>query len=80
MPTIVERLQQIVKERGTNFKQLETDYGLGNGVRRWDIQSPRLDKLVKVADYLNVSLDYLVYGRNSAETQPTDQLSCPFTA
>ena len=65
---IVERLQAIVKERGTNFKQLEVDCGLGNGViRRWDIQSPRLDKLVKVADYLNISLDYLVYGRGASE-------------
>ena len=65
---IVERLQAIVKERGTNFKQLEVDCGLGNGViRRWDVQSPRLDKLVKVADYLNVSLDYLVYGRSISE-------------
>lgn len=66
---IVDRLQAIVKERGTNFKQLEVDCGLGNGViRRWDMQSPRLDKLVKVADYLNVSLDYLVYGRTASES------------
>lgn len=61
---IVERLQLIVKERGTNFKQLEEECGIGNGViRRWNEQSPRLDRLVKVADYLNASLDYLVYGK-----------------
>ena len=67
--TIVERLQTLAKEKGTNFKQLEADCGIGNGViRRWDIQSPRLDKLVKVADYLNISLDYLVYGRSPSES------------
>lgn len=65
---IVERLQLIARERGTNFKQLEVECGIGNGViRRWDIQSPRLDRLVKVADYLNVSLDYLVYGKSASE-------------
>ncbi len=71
---IVERLQSLVKERGTNFKQLEEYCGIGNGViRRWDVQSPRLDKLVKVADYLNVSLDYLVYGRNTSESSGDDR-------
>lgn len=61
--SIVDRLQAIVKERGTTFKQLERDVGLGNGtIRRWEEQSPRLDKLTKVADYLQVSLDFLVYG------------------
>ncbi len=72
--SIVERLQAIVKERGTNFKQLEADCGLGNGViRRWDAQSPRLDKLVKVANYLNVSLDYLVYGRGVSDSSENSE-------
>lgn len=67
--SLVERLQGLAKERGTTFKQLERDAGLGNGViRRWDKQSPRLDILVKVADCLQASLDYLVYG--SDETAP----------
>ena len=66
--SIVNRLQAIVKERGTTFKQLERETGLGNGtIRRWEEQSPRRDKLTKVADYLQVSLDYLVYGKSSSE-------------
>ena len=61
--SIVERLQSIVKSRGTNFKQLERDCGIGNGtIRRWDDKSPGLDKVCKVADFLQISLDYLVYG------------------
>lgn len=66
--SIVDRLQAIARERGTTFKQLEREIGLGNGtIRRWEDQSPRLDKLTKVADYLHVSLDYLVYGRSISE-------------
>lgn len=61
--SIVDRLQAIAKEKHTNFKQLEKECGLGNGtIRRWENQSPRLDKLTKVANYLHTSLDYLVYG------------------
>lgn len=72
--SIVERLQSIVKSRGTNFKQLERDCGIGNGtVRRWDDKSPGLDKVCKVADFLQISLDYLVYGQESA---PVESPSC----
>ena len=53
--SIVDRLQSIVKERGTTFKQLERDVGLGNGtIRRWEEQSPRLDKLTK-AKYFDIT-------------------------
>lgn len=72
--SIVDRLQAIVKERGTTFKQLERDVGLGNGtIRRWEEQSPRLDKLTKVADYLQVSLDFLVYGRSVSEPDTSSE-------
>lgn len=67
--SIVNRLQAIAKERGTTFKQLEREIGLGNGtIRRWEEQSPRLDKLTKVADFLHISLDYLVYGKSTLES------------
>lgn len=67
--SIVDRLQSIVKERGTTFKQLERDCGIGNGtIRRWEEQSPRLDKLSKVANFLQVSLDYLVFGSSEIAT------------
>ncbi len=57
--SIVNRVQDIVKSRGTNFKQLERECGIGNGtIRRWDEQSPRLDKICAVANYLQISLDY----------------------
>ncbi len=78
---IVERLQALARERGTNFKQLESICGIGNGViRRWDTQSPRLDKLVKVANYLNVSLDYLVYGKDSSQPSENGELRIDFDA
>lgn len=61
--TLVDRISQIAKEKGLTFKALEREVGLGNGtIKRWEVQSPRLDGLIKVAEYLQVSLDTLVYG------------------
>lgn len=61
--TLVDRIGQIAKDRGLTFKSLEREAGLGNGtIKRWEVQSPRLDGLIKVAEYLQVSLDTLVFG------------------
>ena len=69
MSDLVNRIEKRIKERGTNFKRVEQELGLGNGtIKRWSTQSPRLDKLVPVAEYLQVSLDYLVFGSSVSET------------
>ena len=69
MSALIDRIEQAIKEKGTNFKRVERECGLGNGtIKRWEEQSPRLDKLVLVSEYLQVSLDYLVFGRSCSET------------
>lgn len=69
MSVLVNRIEKRIKEKGTNFKRVEQELGLGNGtIKRWSTQSPRLDKLVPVAEYLQVSLDYLVFGSSVSET------------
>lgn len=71
--SIVDRIQLIMRERGSTLKQLERDCGLGNGtIRRWEEQSPRLDKLEKVADFLQISIDYLVHGSSENATPYND--------
>ena len=70
MSSLVVRIETKIKEKGLNFMRVERECGLGNGtIKRWAEQSPRLDKLVTVAEYLQVSLDYLVFGSES-ETSP----------
>ena len=69
MSTLIERIEHVIKARGTNFKRVERECGLGNGtIKRWGEQSPRLDKLALVSEHLQVSLDYLVFGRSCSET------------
>lgn len=55
-----ERIMSLCKQNNTNAKQIETQLGLGAGtISKWGTSSPKLNVIVKVADYFNVSLDYL---------------------
>ncbi|MDR2024055.1 MAG: helix-turn-helix domain-containing protein [Hungatella sp.] len=74
MASLVNRIESKIKEKGLTFKQVERECGLGNGtIKRWAEQSPRLDKLVLVSEYLQVSLDFLVFGSSESETFENDE-------
>lgn len=69
MTAFIERIEAAIKQKGLTFNRVEHDCGLGNGtIKRWRQQSPRLDKLVVVSQYLGVSIDYLVFGPLQAES------------
>lgn len=41
--------------------EVERKTGISNGqIRRWDTSSPKTENVQKVADYFNVSVDYLL--------------------
>ncbi|MGX7195218.1 helix-turn-helix domain-containing protein [Enterococcus olivae] len=59
--SIVERIKELTTEKSMSVAELERTLGLGNSsVRRWDERTPGVDKLQKVADYFDVSTDYLL--------------------
>ena len=75
MSELVDRIGATIKEKGLTFNRVEHDCGLGNGtIKRWGGQSPRLDKLVRVSEYLDVSLDYLVFGTLHSENSPNGEI------
>ncbi|MEA5002485.1 MAG: helix-turn-helix transcriptional regulator [Christensenella sp.] len=58
---LVERIRELCGQKNTNFAALERELGFGQGtIRKWDASSPSGDKLDKVADYFDVSVDYLL--------------------
>ena len=60
---IFDNIRALCAERGVSVCRLEREAGIGNGViRKWNKQSPRVDKLLPVADYFGVTLDELVRG------------------
>ena len=59
--TIVGRIKDLCFEKAMSIAALEKQLGFGNGsVYRWDKNSPTIEKVAKVADYFNVSIDYLL--------------------
>lgn len=73
--TLLDRIKDLTKKNGMNIKVLEISAGLGNGtIRRWDDSPPSADKLLKVANLLNTTMDYLMTGK---PTTPTVQIPFP---
>ena len=56
-----EKIQQLCTEYKTSISKVERACGLANAtIRRWETASPSADNLAKVADYFDVSVDYLL--------------------
>lgn len=58
---LYEKIKSLAANRKISIRQLEESLGFGNGViNRWRTTTPGVDKIEKVADYFDVSTDYLL--------------------
>ena len=65
---IVERIQDLCIKDKTTIKALERALGIANGsIRRWDTQKPSVEKVLLVSKRFNVSLDWLVTGKEEKD-------------
>lgn len=63
-----DKIRELANSRGLSLPTLEAALGFGNGtIVRWDKASPTTEKLQKVADYFDVSIDYLLGREKSSE-------------
>ena len=61
--SILTRIHNLAKKQGVTIAQIEKETNLGNGlIRRWETSSPSCDKLLRVANFLNTDINYLVTG------------------
>ena len=68
MDSIKDRIKVLADTRGVAFAKLESELGFGNGtIGKWDKYAPSSDKLQKVADYFDVSVDYLLGRTNNKQ-------------
>gem|GEM_PF-3896232 len=59
--TLLVRIKELCIKNSTTLATLEKTLGFGNGtLSRWDMSSPSVNKILKVANYFNVSVDYLI--------------------
>lgn len=65
---IYETIKRLSKEKGLSINQLEKTLGLSKGsLCRIDTNRPSIDRLQRIADFFEVSLDYLTTGKNEPE-------------
>ena len=63
---MVERILEKIKEMGLSCSAVEKTLGFGNGaIRRFETSSPSIEKIEKLSNFLNVSIDWLVKGDNN---------------
>ncbi|EGP5556545.1 XRE family transcriptional regulator [Enterococcus faecium] len=72
---LLERIKKLCNQRGISVYQLEEKIEIGrNTIYQWNKRTPSTEKIQKVADYFDVSVDYLL-GRKEKETPKHVDLS-----
>lgn len=59
---LYQRIRELCSKKGISISRLESDLGFGNSsIKKWEkTSSPSVDKIIKVASYFDVSVDYLL--------------------
>ncbi|MBC1605700.1 helix-turn-helix transcriptional regulator [Listeria rocourtiae] len=66
--TLLDRIKNLCNERGITVLKLENELGFGeNTIYQWKKRTPSVERVQKVADYFNVSTDYLL-GRTDVKS------------
>lgn len=78
---IFTRIKELCEKRGISINKLESEVGMSQySITRWkSSNSPTVDKLLRVAQYFRVSLDYLVGQADVASPSPEVQATCNLT-
>lgn len=71
---VLEKIQALCKEKGINPSNLEVELGFGRGTMyKWNKSSPNTDRLSAVADYFDVSMDWLL-GKTEFRSLPDEEM------
>ncbi|MCM1507426.1 MAG: helix-turn-helix domain-containing protein [Ruminococcus flavefaciens] len=69
---MVDRICRLIEEKGLSINAVEKQLGLGNGaIKRFSKNSPSIDKIISLSDFLNVSIDYLIHGNTNCMKELT---------
>lgn len=63
---LYEQIRDAAKARGYSINRLEKELGFArSSINKFNKNKPSIEKLQQIADFLNVSLDYLMIGEDS---------------
>jgi transcriptional regulator with XRE-family HTH domain len=66
--TLKERIKELCDINKISFKKLEGELGLGSGyLSKLGKTTPNTSNIQKIANWFNVSTDYLLYGEDFSE-------------
>ncbi|MFU0790807.1 helix-turn-helix domain-containing protein [Virgibacillus proomii] len=72
--TLFERVKKLAGKNKMTIAELERKLEMGsNTLYKWKKQKPSIDKVQKVADYFNVSVDFLL-GRTDKKKLPEQNI------
>lgn len=58
---LLKNIRRLCSEKSVAIAKLERETGIGNGtIGRWDISSPSIENVQKVAEYFGVTVDELI--------------------
>ena len=61
--SVKERIRELCKINRISIPNLESELGFGSGtISKWDKSVPSVDKLQKIAERFDVSMDFLTTG------------------
>ena len=64
MEKVTERIKGLCSGKGISVALLERKLNFGNGtIRKWDNSPPSVEKFKKVANYFNISMEFLMEGK-----------------
>lgn len=70
---MVERLLAIIKQKGLSVNAVEKQLGFGNGaIKRFSTSSPSVDKIIALSNFLNVTVEYILFGTENVSELPED--------
>ena len=78
---LYERVKKLCEYRKITISQLEKECNFSNAtIRRWETSSPNVNSLERVADYFDVSIDFLLGRKNYAFKEETTKYAKRFDA
>ena len=72
---VYDRIKELCAEKKVRIKDVEMVNGLSNGsISKWKVSQPRHDNLAKVAEYFDVSVEYLIGTTDERQNAKTPQI------
>lgn len=78
--TLKERVKNLCKNRGVSMNQLEKELEFASGyISKLDKSTPNSKNIQKIANYFNVSVDYIMTGKETDNASQLGNLDAELT-